>query len=154
VSRSECWVKHPEFLRFRKCAYVLWDFDRLVKYNMLNLFKQLPETSDPPYTSQHEDDMRGSFDERSKIWQKGGSGYWSKDDTSRIVLPGGRSETCEIPEQQDITHSDDVAGDSSGLATEESIGADLLNRVMSRSGQLIIMGSCNVLAVFIRSRRP
>ncbi|KAF4823314.1 hypothetical protein CGCSCA5_v001785 [Colletotrichum siamense] len=40
-------------------------------------------------------EMRESFVERSKIWKKGGRGYWSKGDTSHIVW----SESGEAMEQ-------------------------------------------------------
>jgi hypothetical protein len=37
--------------------------------------------------------MIESFAERSQLWVSGGSGYWSKDGTSRIVWRGGRPKT-------------------------------------------------------------
>ncbi|KAK4097339.1 hypothetical protein N658DRAFT_292882 [Parathielavia hyrcaniae] len=64
-------------------AYVFWDRDRVQK-QFRGGFGATPDTRTP-------EDNRGyqliqeSFDERSAIWRKGGTGYWSRNDTSRIV---------------------------------------------------------------------
>lgn len=72
---------------FRERAYVLWDKDRLQQYNLLELFAgALPKSELELEDSEAEHDiMIKSFDERSKIWQKAGRGYWSQGDETRIV---------------------------------------------------------------------
>jgi hypothetical protein len=68
----------------RERAYVLWDGERMKK--------QTGEFGEsPPYAGLYGygirdyDEMYDSFRERTKIWREGGTGYWSKGDTSRIV---------------------------------------------------------------------
>ncbi|KAI0383085.1 hypothetical protein F5Y04DRAFT_287634 [Hypomontagnella monticulosa] len=71
----------------RERAYVFWDLDRIEKYGMLELFENPPEGAEIYQVHGDFDEMHESFEERSKIWQRGGSGYWSKNDESRIVWP-------------------------------------------------------------------
>ncbi|OTA99707.1 hypothetical protein M426DRAFT_268916 [Hypoxylon sp. CI-4A] len=68
-------------------AYVFWDWDRLQQHNLLELFGGPMMYSKTYPNKEALDEMFDSFQKRSEIWQKGGSGYWSKDDTSRIVYP-------------------------------------------------------------------
>ncbi|KIH94843.1 hypothetical protein SPBR_03867 [Sporothrix brasiliensis 5110] len=74
---------------FRERAYVLWDEDRLKRYSLLGLFTgNAPESElELEDTIEEHDVMEASFDARSEIYQKGGQGYWSKDDENRIVWP-------------------------------------------------------------------
>ncbi|KAF5485986.1 hypothetical protein CGCF413_v014070 [Colletotrichum fructicola] len=67
----------------RDCAYVLWDWDRVEKHHLLKAFENLSDARPSPDEKEY-DEMNESFHERSQIWQKGGSGYWSKGDTSGI----------------------------------------------------------------------
>jgi hypothetical protein len=69
----------------RERAYVLWDQDRLLRYNMLELFENAPKDLELLTAEDGYDNMLESFEERSNIWQEGGRGYWSADDKSRIV---------------------------------------------------------------------
>ena len=81
--RSES-VMAPDTVWLRERAYVLWDGERVQKQT--GGFGQNPNYETPyGYTVHHYEDMYESFRERSKIWRKGGRGYWSKSDTSRIV---------------------------------------------------------------------
>ncbi|KJR81949.1 uncharacterized protein SPSK_10526 [Sporothrix schenckii 1099-18] len=84
-------LMHSNNAGFRERAYVLWDKDRLQRYTLLELFAQLaPESELELQNSAPEQAaMRESFEARSKIWEKGGSGYWSKGDESRIVWNTG-----------------------------------------------------------------
>ncbi len=71
----------------RERAYVFWDGDRL-KMDQTQGFGENPgHRSD--YTDREHEEMMESFRERSKIWRKGGTGYWGKGDTSRVVWCGG-----------------------------------------------------------------
>lgn len=81
------WVMLTNNSGLRERAYVFWDLDRIETYGMLKLFENTPEDSELQRAYDDVDEMRESFEERSKIWQKGGSGYWSKNDESRIVWP-------------------------------------------------------------------
>lgn len=81
------WIMLVENSGLREWAYVFWDSVRLEIYDLLELFENAQEDSElqRAYDDIHE--MHESFDERSRIWQKGGSGYWKKNDESRIVWP-------------------------------------------------------------------
>ncbi|KAK1846592.1 major facilitator superfamily transporter multidrug resistance [Colletotrichum chrysophilum] len=77
----------------RECAYLFWDWDRVRRYQLSGLWQHAPVRM--PYTKcgANIKEMKESFVERSKIWDEGGRGYWSKGDTSRIVWP--ESEAME-----------------------------------------------------------
>ena len=81
---DSCMLSEAAWLRER--AYVFWDGNRLRNH---------PDGlgEDPGdrrgYTKAEHEDMMESFDERSKVCQKGGKGYWSKNDTSRVMWPRG-----------------------------------------------------------------
>ncbi len=81
---DSCMSSDAAWLRER--AYVFWDEDRL--RNHQDGFGEDPGDRRDCTKAEHED-MLESFDERSKVWQKGGKGYWSRDDTSRIIWPRG-----------------------------------------------------------------
>ncbi|KAK3902172.1 hypothetical protein C8A05DRAFT_15727 [Staphylotrichum tortipilum] len=66
-------------------AYVFWDRHR-VQQQFKDGFGEEPGYR-RDYTEREYADMLESFRERSKIWQKGGKGFWSRGDTSRIVWP-------------------------------------------------------------------
>lgn len=70
--------EHP-----RHRAYVFWDWDRIRKYDMLDILGHRRETSPFPVEAYRE--MEESITTRSDIWHLGGSGYWSRDDASRIM---------------------------------------------------------------------
>jgi hypothetical protein len=74
---------------YRERAYVLWDLDRIDRHNMLQVLEKTPENSSHAheYGSDVFAEMEESFEERSKIWQKGGSGYWRKGDDNRVLWP-------------------------------------------------------------------
>ncbi|KAI1456017.1 hypothetical protein F4805DRAFT_433580 [Annulohypoxylon moriforme] len=79
------WVMLTNNSGLRERAYVFWDLNRIETYGMLNLFENVPEDSELQRAYDNFEEMSESFEERSKIWQKGGSGYWSKNDESRVV---------------------------------------------------------------------
>lgn len=79
---SSVMVSDNTWLRER--AYVLWDEDRV--RSPKDGFGDNPGDQDT-YTEQEFEDMLDSFDERAEIWEKGGRGYWSKGDTSRVSWP-------------------------------------------------------------------
>jgi hypothetical protein len=68
----------------RERAYVLWDGERVKKQP--GGFGESPTyVTLYNHTTRDYNEMYISFRERSKIWREGGTGYWSKGDTSRIV---------------------------------------------------------------------
>ncbi|KAI1733360.1 hypothetical protein F4680DRAFT_464956 [Xylaria scruposa] len=84
----EAWVLMTDNAVLRRYAYVLWDAAGIQRYNMLQIFDKL---SQRPFASASEFDteahkaMFRSFEQQSKIWQKGGRGYWngSENDSDR-----------------------------------------------------------------------
>lgn len=74
---------------FRAQAYVFWDADRIDLYELVDAYLEDDHQPRAPldrledYTAGAE--MEQSFEARSKIWNSGGRGYWSKGDESRIV---------------------------------------------------------------------
>ncbi|KAF3074796.1 hypothetical protein CFAM422_003079 [Trichoderma lentiforme] len=88
------WVMLTKNSGLRERAYVFWNLDRLERYDLLELFKNAPEDSELLRAVNGWGDMFKSFEERSKIKQRGGSGYWSKDDESRIVWPARQAGGC------------------------------------------------------------
>ncbi|KAH8655248.1 hypothetical protein BX600DRAFT_515083 [Xylariales sp. PMI_506] len=77
------WVMFADNSARRERAYVLWDWGRITAYNLLEKFEDAPELTES------QDDFEviiHSFQERSKIWQQGGWGYWTEGDNSRIKI--------------------------------------------------------------------
>ncbi|RWA06077.1 hypothetical protein EKO27_g9028 [Xylaria grammica] len=74
------WVLCHAHARLRHRAYVLWDYKRVERHQMLSSFVELrdsPGESDDEYFKAFEE-MHESFRKRSKIWLGGGRGYWDK----------------------------------------------------------------------------
>lgn len=72
----------------RQGGYVMFEFDRLCQWNTFR--KLLPQDDkDATIEKRNRDycEMRKSWEQRSKVWQKGGRGYWSEGDQSRLVWP-------------------------------------------------------------------
>lgn len=74
----------------RERAYVLWDMRRLGEHGMLGMIEDAPEDSALQDMERDLGSMWESFDERSQVCKKGGRGYWSKGDTSRVIWPDER----------------------------------------------------------------
>ncbi|KAK4120111.1 hypothetical protein N657DRAFT_649458 [Parathielavia appendiculata] len=82
--RLETSLMHADDGWLRERAYVFWDQDRVQTYFRAG-FGEGPSPDAIREREYH--DMLDTFAQRSKIWRKGGRGYWSTDDTSRIVWP-------------------------------------------------------------------
>lgn len=80
----------------RERGYVFWDWERIVEHNLAKVITELGHEVDDPFDDQELEDMEESWDERSLVWQKGGRGYWSKDDLSRIEWPPGREPQPQV----------------------------------------------------------
>lgn len=77
------WSAAEENWGRRLAAYVFWDSDRIKRCNLLTILEDQNESPVPP--DEAEDTMRLSFAERSKIWLRGGRGYWDWNDLSRVT---------------------------------------------------------------------
>ncbi|KAK2729650.1 major facilitator superfamily transporter multidrug resistance [Colletotrichum kahawae] len=86
-----------DWLRGR--AYLFWDWDRVQRHQFLDLWQNAPVMIQDTSCPESIKEMEESFAVRSKIWHKGGRGYWSRGDTSRIVWP----ERDEAEEQNSIS---------------------------------------------------
>ena len=86
-----CYRLEQEQLRER--GYVMFDFDRLYRWNIFSTsfdtqaaykdwWKRRRETDNGLYER-----MIRSWGERSKIWLRGGRGWWSEGDESKLIWP-------------------------------------------------------------------
>ncbi|EHK16882.1 uncharacterized protein TRIVIDRAFT_206460 [Trichoderma virens Gv29-8] len=88
------WAMLTNNAGLRERAYVFWDVERLERCGLLSLFEDVSEDSELLSANKDFDGMYESFEERSRIWQKGGLGYWSNDGESRIVWPTRQGMEC------------------------------------------------------------
>ena len=85
----------------RKRGYVMWDSARLAAWGLLDHDWHSIPCEEPPDDSQRSRrslDMYSSFNARRKIWDRGGRGWWSPGDESRVVWPPGGPIT--IPKEK------------------------------------------------------
>ncbi|EQB51350.1 hypothetical protein CGLO_09119 [Colletotrichum gloeosporioides Cg-14] len=98
----------------RDRAYVLWDMDRLVQLeagwtraaptgspDTFQIFVDEPQPSRLSLSLRQapaDKALEESFQARKEIWDKGGSGYWSADDLSKVVWGGERWAPYKLPE--------------------------------------------------------
>ena len=78
----------------RRRGYVMWDSARLAAWNLLDQdWRTIPcEKFDPSLRSLRIVDMVDSWKARREIWNRGGRGWWSPGDESRVVwLPGSQA---------------------------------------------------------------
>ena len=76
----------------RKRGYVMWDFARLAEWGLLDEdFTSIPHEDDGAdlMLSRRIDELHDSCKARREIWDRGGRGWWSPEDESRIVWPPG-----------------------------------------------------------------
>lgn len=85
----EYWYNMNEQGFLRERGYVMWDSTRLAQWDLLkHVWDELPH--EPFIIDDHhrrQDKMRDSFEARHKIWRRGGRGWWSPGDESRIIWP-------------------------------------------------------------------
>ena len=66
----------------------MFDYDRLCRWNLFSeSYKPADRhnSEDAALTALRTDQMRKSWHERSKIWLRGGRGWWSENDQSKLV---------------------------------------------------------------------
>lgn len=73
----------------RQRGYVMWDDWRLQKWNLFS--EPFSDRNYPPLrnelTEERQREIKESWERRSEIYRRGGRGWWSKDDESKIVWP-------------------------------------------------------------------
>ncbi len=82
----------------RQWGYVMWDFARLTRWDIFNHDWQNLSRNAPISDSEAErrkDEMCNSWAARHEIWVRGGRGWWSAGDESRVIWPPGGP--IEIP---------------------------------------------------------
>ncbi|KAF6231404.1 hypothetical protein HO173_010364 [Letharia columbiana] len=86
---NAAWYNISEQGSLRKRGYVMWDSARLAQWGLLTY--EWDELSRDSFNSEDHrrrmDEMRGSFKARHEIWCRGGRGWWSAKDESRVVWP-------------------------------------------------------------------
>ncbi|CAD6571721.1 MAG: hypothetical protein ASARMPRED_004764 [Alectoria sarmentosa] len=83
------WFSINEQAHLRQRGYVMWDDARISQWGLLNHeWDRLPRCSiSNEEERRRQDEMRDSFKARHKIWSRGGRGWWSVWDDSRITWP-------------------------------------------------------------------
>ena len=83
VSRDS-FVQYEYHRELRKRGYVMWDLERLERWNLFGAAWESDPKVDIDYVQEYQA-MIKSFDERSEIYERGGRGWWSEGDESKIV---------------------------------------------------------------------
>lgn len=94
------WFSINERAHLRQRGYVMWDSARISRWGLLDHeWDGLPCSSvSNEEERRHQDEMRDSFEARHKIWGRGGRGWWSAGDESRIVWPTQDNATFNMLE--------------------------------------------------------
>jgi hypothetical protein len=77
----------------RLCGYVIWDHTRVADNPVFRLkLKRAKLAAEGPFGFDERSwsEMIDSLEARTNVWLDGGSGYWSKDDLSKIVWSGNK----------------------------------------------------------------
>ena len=89
----------------RRWGYVFWDSARWKQLRFLDTdyfawrIKTLHEEKHQDRRGYPYKEMRASWQARSQIWCRGGRGYWSKGDESRVQWPAEAELGCESPQR-------------------------------------------------------
>ncbi|KAK7935315.1 hypothetical protein PG985_000810 [Apiospora marii] len=96
------WVYQANRRDLRRWGYVMWDRSRL---KVIGLFRE--PWLDPSYsggaTLEQQDAARRraglqeSWEKREWVWKRGGRGWWSADDESKVIYPEVVEEGCPRP---------------------------------------------------------
>ncbi len=86
-NEESSWYNIDEQGSLRQRGYVMWDSARLRQWGLLNHeWDELPlliVSDEEQRRREHE--MRESLEARHKIWRRGGRGWWSVGDESRLI---------------------------------------------------------------------
>ena len=83
VSR-DCFVQYEYHRELRQRGYVMWDLERLEHWDLFRAPWENASEAKSELVEEYEA-MIKSFDTRSEIWHRGGRGWWSEGDESKIV---------------------------------------------------------------------
>jgi hypothetical protein len=75
---------YPGHRSLRERGYVMWDHERLANWGLL----KIPWQAQPEAHAEWErarKRMQWSQNRRSKIWRRGGRGWWSANDESKVI---------------------------------------------------------------------
>jgi len=95
-SSRECLYFGDEQRKLRRSAYVMWDLARLSQQGILRT-EWVPDPGpvvDPEEYNRRAKEMKESFDERLKVYGRGGLGWWSPGDESKVRW---RQQVAEKP---------------------------------------------------------
>ncbi|CAF9935096.1 hypothetical protein IMSHALPRED_010105 [Imshaugia aleurites] len=88
---NQYWYNMSDQMALRQRGYVMWDSIRLAKWGLLDLDELPREPPREPIVTEEQirrdREISASFEERQRIWNQGGRGWWSAGDESRIVWP-------------------------------------------------------------------
>ena len=88
---------HQGHALLRRKGYVFWDLVQLEKSGLLEKpftdLELMNTTYDDDLIGEgtDNDDMEDSYKRRHRIWKRGGRGWWSHDDETRVEWPGGKA---------------------------------------------------------------
>ncbi|KAK6956990.1 hypothetical protein Daesc_002274 [Daldinia eschscholtzii] len=80
---------------YRECGYVFWDQERLQALGALTPPWKPAERSPQNYSPIPLQEVYDSWRERSAIYKRGGRGYWSKGDYTRVVWPDRKTTSLD-----------------------------------------------------------
>ncbi|KAI9876672.1 MAG: hypothetical protein M1830_005987 [Pleopsidium flavum] len=102
-----CWANghhisyyQPEMMDLREWGFCLWDKSRLMAWGLFRkpwtptgVFSKRDRLSKE--ASQKRDWIRKSWEERSRIWQRGGRGWWNWGDISKVAWTYGAKHAID-----------------------------------------------------------
>ena len=87
----------PPQRQLRQLGYVMYDYDRLSKWpEFQEPFNPSAYEEDPDVKERNYQKMQDSWEKRSQWWQKGARGYWSEEDSSKLVFPYNKPKVPPI----------------------------------------------------------
>ncbi|KAK8136767.1 hypothetical protein PG984_004707 [Apiospora sp. TS-2023a] len=97
------WVYQPKRRDLRRWGYVMWDRSRLEAIDLFRESWNLSSYSSGAWEEQPHDAaqrrrcLRETWERREWIWKRGGRGWWSWDDESKVIYPDVAEESRPRP---------------------------------------------------------
>lgn len=88
-------VMNIDHTPLRECGYVMWDRERLANLGLLKIPWQPPPLEPLSEMNERYQKIRRSYHRRTEIWLKGGTGWWSEHDESKVVYRHSRESEDE-----------------------------------------------------------
>lgn len=73
--------------QLRRFGYVMYDYDRLCSWPEFHKPFNSPYKDDPKVRRCNFEGMMDSWKKREEVWLNGGRGWWSEEDTTKLVWP-------------------------------------------------------------------